>query len=48
MVEILAEPIPQIANISLDSKFPAGCKTAKVIPIFKKGKSTEPKDSKPV
>ena len=41
--EILAEPISQIVNMSLGSKFPEGCKTAKVRPIFKKGKNTEPK-----
>ena len=28
--EILAEPISQIVNMSLGSKFPEGCKTAKV------------------
>ena len=39
--EILVEPILQILNISLGSKFPKGCKTAKVRPIFKKGKKTE-------
>ena len=27
---ILAEPISQIVNMSLGSKFPEGCKTAKV------------------
>ena len=43
--EILAEPISQIFNMSLCSKFPDGCKTAKVRPIFKKGKKTEPKDA---
>ena len=43
--EILAEPISQIFNMSLCSKFPDGCKTAKVRPIFKKGKNTEPKDA---
>ena len=38
--EILGEPISQIVNMSLGSKFPEGCKTAKVRPIFnlKKGK----------
>ena len=29
--------------MSLCSKFPEGCKTAKVRPIFKKEKNTEPK-----
>ena len=46
--EILGEPISQIVNMSLGSKFPEGCKTAKVKPIFKKGKSTEPKNYRPV
>ena len=43
VAEILAEPISQIINMSLGSKFPEGCKRAKVRPIFKKGKNTEPK-----
>ena len=43
--EILAEPISPIFNMSFCSKFPEGCKTAKVRPIFKKGKNTEPKDA---
>ena len=46
--EILAEPKSQIVNMLLGSKFPKGCKTAKVRPIFKKGKNTEPKNYKPV
>ena len=41
--EILAEPVSQIVNMSLGSKFPEGCKIAKLRPIFKKGKNTEPK-----
>ena len=41
--EILAEPILQIVNMSLGSKFPKGCKITKVRAIFKKGKNTEPK-----
>ena len=36
--KILAEPMSQIANMSLGSKFPEGSKTLKVRPIFKKGK----------
>ena len=46
--EILAELISQIVNMSLGSKFPEDCKTAKVRPIFKKGKNTEPKNYRPV
>ena len=46
--EILAEPISQIVNMSLGSKFPEGCKTTKVRPIFIKGRNTEPKNYRPV
>ena len=46
--EILVELISRIVNISLGSKFPEGCKKAKVRPIFKKGKNTEPKNYRPV
>ena len=46
--EILAEPVSQIVNMSLGSKFPEGCKIAKLRPIFKKGKNTEPKNYRPV
>ena len=46
--EILAEPISQIINMSLGSKFPERCKIAKVRPIFNKGKNTEPKNYRPV
>ena len=46
--EILAEPISQIVNMSLVSKFPERCKTAKVRPIFNKRKNTEPKNYRPV
>ena len=34
--------------MSLISKFPEGCKTAKVRPIFKKDKNTEPKNYRPI
>ena len=46
--EILVEHILQIVNMSLGSRFPKGCNTAKVRPIFKKGKNTEPKHYRPV
>lgn len=39
--EILAEPIFQIAIMSLGSEFSAGCKTANIKPIFKNGKNIE-------
>ena len=42
--EILAEPISQIVNMSLGSKFPKSCKTAKVRFILKKGKNAELKN----
>ena len=34
--EILAEPVLQIVNMSLDSKFPEGCQAAEVRTTFKK------------
>ena len=42
--EILAEPISQIVNMSLGSKFPKSCKAAKVRFILKKGKNAELKN----
>ena len=48
VAEIFAEPISQIVNISLGSKSLEGCKIAKVKPIFKKRKNTEPTNYRPV
>ena len=46
--EILTESLWQIVNMSLDSEFIDSCKTAKLRPIFKNGKTTEPKNYRPV
>ena len=48
VAKILVEPTSQIVNMLLDSKFPEGCKTAKIRPIFKKEKNTGPKNYRPV
>ena len=42
--ELLAEPLCKIINLSLSSKFPLMCKAAKVKPLYKKGKNTEPEN----
>ena len=42
--ELLTEPLCEIINLSLSSKFPLMCKTAKVKPLYKKGKNTEPEN----
>ena len=34
--ELLTEPLCKIINLSLSSKFPLICKTAKVKPLYKK------------
>ena len=47
-VELLTDPLCKIINLSLSSKFPLMCKTAKVKPVYKKGKNTEPKNYRPV
>ena len=46
--ELLTEPLCEIINLSLSSKFPLMCKTAKVKPLYKKGKNTEPENYRPV
>ena len=46
--ELLTEPLCKIINLSLSSKFPLICKTAKVKPLYKKGKNTEPENYRPV
>ena len=46
--ELLTDPMCKIINLSLSSKFPLMCKTAKVKPVYKKGKNTEPKNYRPV
>ena len=45
----LAEPITELCNLSiLQSKFPEGCKQAKLKPLFKKGSKDDPKNYRPI
>ena len=46
--ELLTEPLCEMINFSLSSKFPLMCKTAKVNPLYKKDKNTEPEDYRSV
>ena len=46
--ELLAEPLCKIINLSLSFKFPLMCKTAKVKPLYKKGKNAESQNYRPV
>ena len=47
--EILASPIAQLCNLSIStSTFPDDCKTAKLVPIYKKGSKTDPKNYRPI
>ena len=47
--EILAKPISDIINLSIKlSNFPDKCKIAKLIPLFKKGSKTDPKNYRPI
>ena len=46
--ELLTEPLCEIINLSLSSKFPLMCKTAKVKPLYKEGKNTDPENCRPV
>ena len=41
--ELLTEPLCKIINVSLSSKFPLMCKTAKVKPLYKNIKMQSPK-----
>ena len=38
---LLTEPLHKIISLSLNSKFPLICETAKVKPFYRKGKNTE-------
>ena len=42
--ELLAEPLCKIINLSWSSKFSLMRQTAKVKPVYKKGKNAEPKN----
>ena len=47
--EILAKPPNEICNLSITSRaFPNACKVAKLKPIFKKGKKTDPSNYRPI
>ena len=47
--EILKKPITQLINLSIrTSKFPDGCKIAKLKPLHKKGSFLEPKNYRPI
>ena len=46
--EYLASPIAQLCNLSIStSTFPDNCKSAKVLPLYKKGSKTDPKSYRP-
>ena len=47
--KVLVTPIVQICNLSIKlSTFPEKCKIAKLKPLFKKGKKTDPKNRRPI
>ena len=47
--EILSTPITQLCNLSIFlSSFPNDCKTAKIVPLYKKGSKTDPKNYRPI
>ena len=47
--EILPKPISDIINLSIKlSTLPDKCKIAKLIPLFKKGSKTDPKNYRPI
>ena len=46
---ILAKPISALCNLSISQGvFPSACKVAKLKPIFKKGKKTDPSNYRPM
>ena len=46
---ILATPISQLCNLSItSSSFPKDCKIAKLKPLYKKGRKTDPKNYRPI
>ena len=47
--DILASPIAQLCNLSIStSSFPDNCKAAKLLPLYKKGCKTDPKNYRPI
>ena len=47
--EILAKPLSEIHDLSITSRtFPNACKVAKLKPIFKKGKKSDPSNYRPI
>ena len=45
----MASPIAQLCNLSIStSTFPDHCKSAKVLPLYKKGSKTDPKNYRPI
>ena len=47
--KVLALPISQICNLSIKhSIFPRDCKIAKIVPLYKKGCRTDPKNYRPI
>ena len=47
--EVLSSPIAQLCNLSIStSSFPDGCKTAKLLPLYKKGCKTDPQNYRPI
>ena len=46
---VLAKPISALCNLSISQGvFPSTCKVAKLKPIFKKGKKTDPSNYRPI
>ena len=46
---ILAKPVSALCNLSVSrGVFPSACKLAKLKPIFKKGKKTDPSNYRPI
>ena len=47
--DVLAKPVSALCNLSISrGVFPSACKVAKLNPIFKKGKKTDPSNYRPI